>query len=66
MHTRHPEVFIMMKILYELGSKNVILDRYEKHKMVILNQDPFFEDFPAYVLLFVLFQIPQIKKQMHL
>jgi len=63
MHTRQPEVLVMIKILYELHSKNVLLDRYEKHKMASLNLDQFSADFLAYELLFVLFQILQIKKQ---
>jgi len=47
-------------------SKNALLYRYEKHRMVIQNQDQFFEDFIACVPIFEPFQILQTKIQTRL
>lgn len=66
MQTLHPEVLILIDLLYEPHNKNVRLDRYEIHKKVALNLGQSFEDYLAYELTFVLFKTPQTKIQRHL
>lgn len=50
----------MIKILYELRKRSVILDHYGTHKMAVLIIDHIFEDFIVDEPIFELFQIQKI------
>ncbi len=60
MQTRHPNVFISVKIPYGPHKRSVILDRSEKHKMEVLIIGHIFGGFKVGAPIFELFQIKKI------
>lgn len=60
MQTRHPNVYISLRIPYELNKRSVILDRSEKHKKEVLTIDHIFGGFKVGAPIFELFQIKKI------
>jgi hypothetical protein len=60
MQTRHPNVFISVKIPYGLHKRSVILGRSEKHKMEVLTIGHIFGGFKVGAPIFELFQIQKI------